>query len=1282
MGKNTPTNVHISAKSTAQVGTCLKTVFLFFAAGVFFISHVSAFANPNEQGWKLLIDNKPLEAREIFTGNIKDKDKIVAGEAYRGLSEVASFFGEDNAAARYAFSSCLADNQTNLFSAGILKTYPFGRLASGASIKEGYNLLEDLCTKQTIYSGEFNDVLASRYLNDGKTKDAQRIVNSLGSIRNWMMIGPFDNISNSGFNKACPPEEEIDFSKTYEAKDGNMTKWSPLSNTAGTGWIFLENHTDATNAVFYFYCCVSSQQDRQVNLAFGASGSFKIFLNGLLVMADSVFRNTGDDIFMQRVTLYKGNNKLLVKLCHEWGGRTERQGARLSNFNLRFLDDHYAPAKKLDYSLTPAARTSPKVLFEKYAPSPLADSIFQPLKARLDKNEDDFDAALLYMNSLNTLEKTDEGQVLARRYLLKYPHSSIWHELYSESLLRAKKYTEGQTELKTAFSCCSLDRAGWENELHTISKTADARKVLEFIENSPPSFKTSLRALLATLSANSELENRAEALKIVNRIEEEKSLDYSALTTLAGMYLQQGEVKKAENLIRKYLEHERTNVGLYKVLASLAIKQGLVSRASDVINEALTYSPCEADLYYYLADMYYSVKKFDKARENIDKCCTIMPADANALNLRGNILISLNEKEKAQRAFTDAIQFTSDDFNAWENLRTLQGKPGLESMAALPAVDSLIKASANWCYRTYETGSVLSSVHDVFYYPSRCSRERTFMVVRLPTQKAIDLWKEKTIGYNSYFQTLNIQRALSYTANGAQVQADIMDNKIVFKSLQPGDCIVLEWSIKNFFMGEMATQVFGEEDFQLFYPVFDSWLRLITPVNDTVPYKVYGDSLYVSSSRAGDYRVTAFHRTAYKNMLDETFMATDWPENRKVCYSTFSDWGDIVKWYDDLTQHKHDNTLELRALADSLFAQCATPREKVRRMHEYITGNIRYSSVSFRQSDWIPQDAHDVLATKIGDCKDMSSLGKSLLTCAGVPAYLVLVNTGVRHFTAHTVVGPDFNHCILCYVLDGKDCFMDLTDNNLPIDALPKDDQGAMALIVRPGEKNTLLLPFDGAANRMKRRTITQALDNKGFLRERAVNLRTGVFAGQYREIFRFLSEEKKNATMRQILARFYPDMTLAMFEIDTMLNTVRDSLGYTYEYSARNAVSFSGSTAVFTLHVPDQVEPNEYPVEEKRNFPIDLYTADYDICSQETNGELTVPETWKPISLPQKVSLDSPFGSYLFEFSQKGKKILYHRKAVFNISKQIPVGDYERLKNFLNEVSKSDAVQLLFFTR
>ena len=127
--------------------------------------------------------------------------------------------------------------------------------------------------------------------------------------------------------------------------------------------------------------------------------------------------------------------------------------------------------------------------------------------------------------------------------------------------------------------------------------------------------------------------------------------------------------------------------------------------------------------------------------------------------------------------------------------------------------------------------------------------------------------------------------------------------------------------------------------------------------------------------------------------------------------------------------------------------------------------------------------------------------------------------------------------------------------------------------------------------------------------------------------------------------------------------------------------MTFSGSTAIFALHVPDQVEPSEYPMEEKRNFPVDLFQTDYDVGHQETRGELTFPRGWRPITLPRKVSISSEFGSYLFEFEQKGNRLLYHRKAVFTILRQIPVGDYARLKDFLNTVAKSDAVQLLFFT-
>ncbi|HUI93233.1 MAG TPA: DUF3857 domain-containing protein [Chitinivibrionales bacterium] len=1242
--------------------------------------NVPSFANPNGQAWSLLIDNKPMEAKELFLKNTTDKDKTVRGEAFRGLSHIARFLGQEEDDARYYFQACQNDNNVLMFSAGVLNTYVFGRFATGSQIKEGYRLMSDLVKKPSIFSGEFIDLLAERYANDGDVNAANRLVDGMGAIRKWMFIGPFDNISNSGYNKVYPPETEINLAKVYPAKDGNKAKWNPLDNTAPTGWIFTEHHCESRNAVLYYYSTVECDEAREAILAFGASGSFKIFLNGVCVCADSVYRNTGADAFMQRVTLCKGANSLLVKLCHEWSSRLSGE-TRLSNFFVRFLDKGYSPLKNISYSTVPAAPAQQKTVVSRLAPSPLIDTVTGALSARLAKNPGDMDAALSLMLAYNGMEKFDEGQVLAKSFLAKFPKSSLWHQLYSESLTRSKKYTDGETEIKTAYTLCPLNEAGWQNEMQIMQQTSEPRKVLDFIASSPAVFRSSLSALVAELYANYQLENKADVLKIVADIEQKYALNQTALMVLAGVYVQDGQVKKAETLIRDFLAHQHTSTLMYKTLATLALKQGDMGKVADIIQESLKYSPHNASMYYLLASLNYTAKNFSAAHENIERCLAVMPADADALNLRGNIALSLGNKQEAKQAFTDAIDFTSDDFNAWDNLRGLDGKPPLESLAPLPPVDSLVRASEQWPYRSHENGAVLSRTKDVFYYPSRCSRERHFLVVYLGTQKAIDAWKERDIEYNSYFQVMHVVRALSYRANGSQVQADVHEGKVVFKSLQPGDCIVLEWSLKNFYTGDMAGQVHGSQEFDRSHPAFDTRLRLIMPANDTIPYHVFGDSILVSTSTAGDYRVTRFLRPAYKNALDETFTATDWPAKEKVNYSTFSGWADIVKWYDDLTRRKQDNTLELKALADSLFAGCATELAKVEKVHEYVTGNIRYSYVPFRQSGWIPQDAHDVLATKIGDCKDMASLGKSLLDRAGIPSCLVLVNTEIRHFDGHACVGPDFNHCILCYTVAGQDRFLDCTDNNLPLATLPRQDQGALALVIRPGTTGTILLPIDKPEARARKRAITSALDDKGTLTEKAATLRTGVFAGSFRDSYRFLSEEKRNATLHQSLAQQYPDISLDTFSLQG-LNTVGDTLTYNYACTARNTVTFSGSTAIFPLRISDNIQPNEYPVEEKRTFPIDMYWAWYDISSCELSGELTYPAAWRPISLPDNVSADSPFGSYRLEFKRKGNTLYYKRTAVMNFTTVIPAGGHEQLKAFLNKVSKADAIQLLFYTK
>ena len=63
--------------------------------------------------------------------------------------------------------------------------------------------------------------------------------------------------------------------------------------------------------------------------------------------------------------------------------------------------------------------------------------------------------------------------------------------------------------------------------------------------------------------------------------------------------------------------------------------------------------------------------------------------------------------------------------------------------------------------------------------------------MHLPNQNQIDIWKEYQIPFNPNYQQLNIERAVSRKRDGSEISADYQSNYVVFKSLELGDCIIL-----------------------------------------------------------------------------------------------------------------------------------------------------------------------------------------------------------------------------------------------------------------------------------------------------------------------------------------------------------------------------------------------------------------------------------------------------------------------------------------------------------
>ena len=832
--------------------------------------------------------------------------------------------------------------------------------------------------------------------------------------------------------------------------------------------------------------------------------------------------------------------------------------------------------------------------------------------------------------------------------------------------------------MKKAFDLCKLNRSAWERQLRLEMAKGNPRSLNDSLSNSHEEFKKTPQAAIAHLTAAIQQKNGSE---ILNRMTELKTFygdNPEVMSLLVNIYVSQGNLQKASNLLSDYISVHRKATDAFIQVAQLEIKQGNIKKGMEIFQNAIKYNPSEPLPYLQLSNLYYNQKKYSEALSWVEKCLRIIPTSSIVLNLKGNILASLNRKEDAVETFLQTVKYTSDDFTAWESIRELRKQKSFEKMTPLPDVDSLIEASAQWLKTVPEKAALISCIEDVYLYPSRSSASRVFFVMHLPNQNQIDIWKEYQIPFNPNYQQLNIERAVSRKRDGSEISADYQSNYVVFKSLEPGDCIILEYNLKDYYEGVMAGKVYGKQEFYQGLPSFNTRIRLVAPSDDTIPFKIIGDSIKIETTQDQDYRITTISSKPYASDNTESFCPAEHPSFSKAFYSNFNDWRQISDWYYELSRHKQNQTIELKSLADSLFENTTSDWEKALKIHEFITKNVNYSFVPFRQSGWVPQAAKDVLATRIGDCKDMASLGKCLMDIAGIKSWLVLVNTGIHYFTDHAFIGPNFDHCILQFETGDKTTYVDFTDRNTALGRLPSADQGAMALVIKPGNRDISVLPIDTPEDRLIRRDIVMQLDSSGTLRQTMKTLRRGIFSSQLRSVYRFQNENERKTDLHRVISNEHPDVTIDTMWFDN-LESVVDSIGFNYSITARNAANVNGSTIIYSLKLPDILGSGYYPVEQNRKNPVDLSSSFIGIVKLESDVELSIPESWKLIDEPKDVAIKTDNMDYSLQFKLEKGKIRVSRRLTCNYNRVFANDEFAPEQNALMQVAKSDDVKLIF---
>jgi hypothetical protein len=352
--------------------------------------------------------------------------------------------------------------------------------------------------------------------------------------------------------------------------------------------------------------------------------------------------------------------------------------------------------------------------------------------------------------------------------------------------------------------------------------------------------------------------------------------------------------------------------------------------------------------------------------------------------------------------------------------------------------------------------------------------------------------------------------------------------------------------------------------------------------------------------------------------------------------------------------------------------------EKVKKIYKYITQNIAYSSVSFRQSGIVPQNPATVINTRIGDCKDVSTLFVSMCKEAGINAELVLVKT--RDNGQNTLLLPsiDFNHCIAKTNINGKDYYLELTSNSLPFGSFFNSDLNSPILNIN-NTTNLLkkLNPTNRGLNQMSYKTSIKINDKNMAIN--STNFNTGSAVSYLRNDFNNLSSKDQVKKMKEQLSNQFPDNEvsfLSFVNLDPKIS-LSDTLSTKCSYSLLNICKPVAGMSIFSLPWSAAVSPSSLTIAEPRHFGIDLTQLFYADKNNE-QIDLELPLGKKLIEPIKPLLIDNEYFKYSLISKSVNNKVIINRDFILKkdfVAKDKVVEFYTLFK----KMAESDQQQLAF---
>ena len=254
--------------------------------------------------------------------------------------------------------------------------------------------------------------------------------------------------------------------------------------------------------------------------------------------------------------------------------------------------------------------------------------------------------------------------------------------------------------------------------------------------------------------------------------------------------------------------------------------------------------------------------------------------------------------------------------------------------------------------------------------------------------------------------------------------------------------------------GDFWNQIY----FQAEVPIKNYRLIVKIPSKKRLHYAIHGPNIEPSIVETKHSRTYTFESADIPALYKEPLMPAIKDVAYSISLSSLDSWDRLIKWYLTLIREQDQATPEIEEKTKMLVSGAFTQEEKIKRLYQFVAANIRYVAIELGIWAIKPHTASRILEEGYGDCKDKSTLLRTMLAVAGIKSYPVLISAGESRRIVREIPSLSyFNHMILAVEEDGNGdlIWLDPTAETCAYGDLPSGDQDRWTLVLDLSANNS-----------------------------------------------------------------------------------------------------------------------------------------------------------------------------------------------------------------------------------